>query len=41
MFAALGTARWGLAIPLAMATGLYLWLTQRVLVWVYRQWRKM
>ncbi|MEO0542020.1 MAG: hypothetical protein AAFZ80_14315, partial [Cyanobacteria bacterium P01_A01_bin.105] len=40
MFAAISTARWELAIPLAMATGLYLWLTQRVLTWVYRQWRK-
>ncbi|MEO1592516.1 MAG: hypothetical protein AAFU71_14680 [Cyanobacteria bacterium J06632_22] len=40
MFAALSTTRWVLAIPLGLATGLYLWLTQRVLVWVYRQWRK-
>ena len=41
MFAALSTARWGLAVPFTLLTGLYLWLTQRVLVWAYRQWRKM
>ncbi|MEL6136741.1 MAG: hypothetical protein AAFR42_04945 [Cyanobacteria bacterium J06628_6] len=40
MFSALSTGRWGLAILFTAATGLYLWLTQRVLAWVYRQWRK-
>jgi len=40
MFAAINTARWGLSMPLALATVLYLWMTQRALVWVYRQWCK-
>lgn len=37
---ALSTQHWGLAILLTLPAGLYLWLTQRALTWIYRQWRK-
>lgn len=37
---ALSTYHWGLALVLALPTGLYLWLTQRSLTWTYRQWRQ-
>ncbi len=37
---ALSTQHWGLALVFALPTGFYLWLTQRSLVWTYRQWRR-
>ena len=37
--AAIDVQQWGLAWGLGLLTGFYLWLTQRALRWVYRQWR--
>ncbi|PZD73922.1 hypothetical protein C1752_01642 [Acaryochloris thomasi RCC1774] len=37
---AVSTQHWGLAFLLTLPTGLYLWLTQRSLRWIYRQCRK-
>ena len=37
--AAVTTQHWGLALGLGLATGFYLWLTQRALKWTYHQWQ--
>ncbi|MEO0373950.1 MAG: hypothetical protein AAF329_04855 [Cyanobacteria bacterium P01_A01_bin.17] len=37
---AVSTQHWELAFLLTLPTGLYLWLTQRSLRWIYRQCRK-
>lgn len=37
---AVSAQKWGLALGLALLTGVYLWLTRRSLGWTYRQWRQ-
>lgn len=39
--AALTSQRWGIAFALGLLSGLYLWITQRVLQWTYHQWQQL